>query len=215
MAGRFAELAGSGLIRGRAEEASQPLERLGRVLPDLTACGPVDGRIEALVPSAVLCHLPGKSLVQPRLVVQERFEDGATNFDGFDIGGGHDAGAPDLAGQQRDLADAGSGVELTHLQASAIGLLDPDLIDGLNGRPLATLPLHLIGHSRGGSVVTEIARSLGKNGVWVDHVTTLDPVPVAGFGDAAVTTWENVLYADNFYQQLGSFLIPTGQAVKP
>jgi hypothetical protein len=41
-------------------------------------------------------------------------------------------------------------------------------------------------------VVTEMARALGERGIWVDHVTTLDPIPVPAFGDAAVTTWENV-----------------------
>ena len=52
------------------------------------------------------------------------------------------------------------------------------LIPEMGGRPLAQLPLHLIGHSRGGSVVTEMARLLGAQGVWVDQVTTLDPRPV-------------------------------------
>ena len=45
-------------------------------------------------------------------------------------------------------------------------------------------------------------------------VTTLDPRPVAQFGDAAVTSWVNVLYADNFWQNMGDGLfVPNGQAV--
>jgi hypothetical protein len=49
--------------------------------------------------------------------------------------------------------------------------------------------------------------------MWVDHVTTLDPRPVAQFGDAAVTTWSNVLYADNFWQNMGDGLfVPNGQS---
>jgi hypothetical protein len=97
--------------------------------------------------------------------------------------------------------------------AAANALLSTGLIPENNGRPLAELPLHLIGHSRGASVVSEISRELGKRGVWVDHLTLLDPVPVDTYGDAAVRIWENVLYADNFYQQLGEFLIPQGSPV--
>ena len=95
--------------------------------------------------------------------------------------------------------------------AAAAALLSTGLIPENDGRPLAELPLHLIGHSRGASVVSEISRELGKRGVWVDHLTFLDPVPISG--DAAVEVWENVLYADNFYQQLGEFLIPQGSPV--
>jgi hypothetical protein len=51
--------------------------------------------------------------------------------------------------------------------------------------------------------------------VWVDHLTFLDPVPVASYGDAAVQVWENILYADNFYQRLNALfgLDPMGNAV--
>ena len=84
----------------------------------------------------------------------------------------------------------------------------------MGGRPLAELPLHLIGHSRGGSVVTEMARLLGAQGVWVDHVTTLDPRPVPPFGDASVTSYANVLFADNYWQTMGDGLfVPNGQSV--
>jgi hypothetical protein len=98
-------------------------------------------------------------------------------------------------------------------QAAANAVLATNLIPEMGGHPLAEMPLHLIGHSRGGSVVTEMARLLGAQGVWVDHVTTLDPVPVSLYGDASVTSWANVLYADNFWQTIGGFLIPTGQSV--
>jgi hypothetical protein len=64
-------------------------------------------------------------------------------------------------------------------------------------------------------VVSEIARELGERGVWVDHLTCLDPVPVANYGDAPVAVWENVLYGDNFYQRLGALfgLDPMGNPV--
>lgn len=107
------------------------------------------------------------------------------------------------------------GASSTQVATAAVGaVLSTTLIPELGGRPLAELPLHLVGHSRGGSVVTEMARLLGAQGVWVDHVTTLDPRPVSAFGDAAVTTYANVLFADNFWQNMGDGLIvPNGQPV--
>ena len=110
---------------------------------------------------------------------------------------------------------AGGGSPTTAIANAAAGaLLSTTLIPALGGRPLAELPLHLVGHSRGGSVVTEMARLLGAQGVWVDHVTTLDPRPVSFFGDANVTTYANVLFADNFWQTLGNGLtVPNGQSV--
>ena len=99
-------------------------------------------------------------------------------------------------------------------QATVNALLDTNLIPAMGGRPLTELPLHLIGHSRGGSVITEMARLLGAQGIWVDQVTTLDPRPVSSFADAAVTSWANVLFADNFWQDMGDgFIVPNGQSV--
>ncbi len=112
------------------------------------------------------------------------------------------------------LSGLGGPSTTTIAQTAVNALLATNLIADLGGRPLAELPLHLVGHSRGGSVITEMARLLGAQGVWVDHVTTLDPRPVTQFGDAAVTSWANVLFADNFWQTMGDGLIvPNGQAV--
>ena len=79
---------------------------------------------------------------------------------------------------------------------------------------LAQLPFHLIGHSRGASLVGELARRLGERGIWVDQVTTLDPHPVDGireptllnydFGDAPMTSWENVVFWDNYWRTEGA-----------
>lgn len=77
-------------------------------------------------------------------------------------------------------------------------LLDPDLVPETGGRRLVELPLHLVGHSRGASVMSEIGRELGERGIWVDQVTFLDPQPA--FGDAPVRVRTNVLYADNYWQ---------------
>ncbi len=97
-------------------------------------------------------------------------------------------------------------------QLAVNALTDSLLTVDTGGRPLVELPLHLIGHSRGASVVTEMARLLGRQGIWVDQVTTLDPYPVPIFGDAAVQVWRNVLFADNIWQNFSGEAI-TGQAI--
>ncbi len=112
------------------------------------------------------------------------------------------------------LSNIGGASSTTVAQTTVNALLATNLIPELGGRPLVELPLHLIGHSRGGSVITEMARLLGAQGIWVDQVTTLDPRPVSALGDAAVTSWTNVLFADNFWQTMGDgILVPNGQSV--
>jgi hypothetical protein len=138
------------------------------------------------------------------------------------------AAATFLAGTAPLLTDSGEivvkldwstlssgGTPTTTIAQTAVNaLLATNLIPEMGGRPLAELPLHLIGHSRGGSVITEMARLLGAEGVWVDQVTTLDPRPVTQFGDASVTSWANVLFADNFWQTMGDgVFVPNGQSV--
>lgn len=111
------------------------------------------------------------------------------------------------------LAGIGGASTTTVANAAVGALLSTTLIPALGGSRLAELPLHLIGHSRGGSVVSEMARLLGAQGVWVDQVTTLDPRPVPEFGDADVMTYTNVLFADNYWQTIGGFLVPVGHSV--
>ena len=67
--------------------------------------------------------------------------------------------------------------------------------------PWAELPIHLIGHGRGAGVVSELSFYLGEAGLWIDHLTLLDaPAPDLYPDDQPVAVYENVFYADAYYQ---------------
>jgi hypothetical protein len=85
---------------------------------------------------------------------------------------------------------------------------------------LASLPLHLIGHSRGGSMVSAISRYLGGAGVWVDQNTFLDPVAVEdffgfGYDDLPLRVYSNVVFADDYWRSDGDLfdIDPDGSAI--
>lgn len=90
-------------------------------------------------------------------------------------------------------------------------LLDKNFLPELGGHSLVEFPIHLIGHSRGGSVVSELSRLLGAKGVWIDHLTFLDPHPLAIYGDASVHVYRNVLFSDDYFQTMD--FVTGGEAV--
>ncbi|HVT89623.1 MAG TPA: hypothetical protein VHD56_12275 [Tepidisphaeraceae bacterium] len=115
-----------------------------------------------------------------------------------------------------DWTDVDSGLPFT----GDVGDVIADYLLTSHGTmpPLAQLPIHLIGHSRGASVATAISEKLGKAGVWVDQQTYLDPVAlpqVLGFGDTPLKIFSNVIFADDYWRTDGKDNFdPDGSYVK-
>jgi hypothetical protein len=108
---------------------------------------------------------------------------------------------------------AASGVVLSYTDTGSIAALVEPFLTGIDAShgifsPLAEMPIHLVGHSRGGSLVCALATELQADGIWVDQLTTLDPHPV--IEDAIAVVADNVFFADNYFQ---TNVFPTGRDV--
>lgn len=85
----------------------------------------------------------------------------------------------------------------------------PDYPNTSVGRPLVdwlvsvfktdpTVSVHLIGHSRGGSLVLGVAMELGKRGLVTGQVTALDPHPLGA--DYLAIRPTNTIYCESYFQ---------------
>lgn len=75
---------------------------------------------------------------------------------------------------------------------------------------LSETPIHLIGHSRGGGLITQISKRFAEKNIWVDHITFLDAVSagvIAGPRDAPWGVYDNIVFADNYYQTMGGLIL--------
>lgn len=111
-----------------------------------------------------------------------------------------------------DIADVASGEMVIKLDWSDVNVTPTTVIaaavaEYMTEARLVEQELHLAGPSRGASVVSNLAASLGERGVWVDHVTYIDPVPaggvIPGLGDLVdgpMRVTENVRFADNYWR---------------
>ena len=118
------------------------------------------------------------------------------------------------AGLNLGIAEMSTG---TVARLVADYLLNPEGLGRL-GRQIVESPLHLIGHSRGASMVGALADELGERGVWVNHATFLDTHPILGDYENDLTgpfdISENIIFADSYWRPgYGGLDGPNGERV--
>ena len=158
-----------------------------------------------------------ESVAQFKITVQE--VDGGVQVTGWDFHGTFAPDAEDIAATY-DLAKSLGGEAVVSLDWSAVATpweattqsvaeaVSTHLLTGLAslGANLLASPIHLIGHSRGASLVGALAEDFGQAGVWVDQVTYLDthpidfPVGADDWGDNSFAVTENVVFADSYWR---------------
>ena len=85
--------------------------------------------------------------------------------------------------------------------------------------PFAELPIHLMGHSRGASVVSSLAKRVAEQGIWLDQLTLLDPHPLTASDlqpltpviDPPIHVYDNTIFSDNYYETAQAY--PHGESV--
>ena len=85
----------------------------------------------------------------------------------------------------------------------------PGSTDSLDGTDLLASGLHLIGHSRGTAIMTEVSNRIGDDNLTVEHLTLLDPHPVDGlsgedpldWGDRVPGVYAGVTWSDTYWRQ--------------
>jgi Ca2+-binding RTX toxin-like protein len=121
-----------------------------------------------------------------------------------------------------DWSDLDASTDGTDKIADEIAnfLMQPRTEGGAALPAIAEMPIHIVGHSRGGSLAAEIAKQLGRRNVIVDQLTFLDPVSVGfsvlgqDFGDPPLRNFDNVVFSDDYFRQGGGGLLdPSGTPV--
>ena len=117
----------------------------------------------------------------------------------------HDASTPDI--KSVSTGEMIIRLDWSDVKTAGTTSIGDAVSDYMVSHGLVEQQLHLAGPSRGASVVSNLAASLGTHGVWVDQVTYIDPVPAGGvvpglgdFVDGPMKVTSNVQFADDYWR---------------